>query len=112
MSEPEYKFIKGHGWVPMYDEDAGVEQATVNYNGWRVTLYRRTPKLGERGWTYRKSNFQSELDDLAMIYAGGLEVGWECDARQFRVLNENPHAVERWGTIKAVDERRFFVYER
>jgi hypothetical protein len=47
MTEPEYVYVKGQGWIVQYCES----ESTI-VNGYLVTAYQRRPRVGECFYNY------------------------------------------------------------
>lgn len=63
--EPEYRFIKGVGWVPSFEPP---HPEAIDFIGpWRIRYVDREPKIGEYHWTQwaegRKENY-SALEEI------------------------------------------------
>jgi hypothetical protein len=69
MTDPEYTFIKGQGWVPTYEEF----EYTEVIGRYRVTLVKRKPEIGEFHFYEAPTFFKDlhqEMDALKQWHRG------------------------------------------
>jgi phage terminase large subunit GpA-like protein len=83
--EPVYVYVKGQGWIP----EPPCESFTgTTKEGYRVTLLRRDPTIGERGWWIDKDTSLNEaFDYFRYAYAPRGSYGWPVESKYS--INEN-----------------------
>lgn len=62
MLEPEYRFVRGEGWLPTYEPP--YPELTDVYDKWRIRFVQRKPEVGEYFW-YESKSQASPVDNIA-----------------------------------------------
>jgi hypothetical protein len=92
--EPTYEYVKGHGWVPTY-----TESASITSNGYRITLLKRLPNLGERGFSrlHPHGDLSEELKHYTRY--NGAELGWPCNQTNYDYTRGRTDNWHYWVTV-------------
>lgn len=99
MTEPIYSYVKGQGWITNHQEphDAliRVVRGEAQYD---VFIYKRAPKIGERGFWISSSEFRNA--EIIVPYWNQGEAGWESHNDYSQFKNDGPDYLVTAVTVK------------
>lgn len=81
--EPFYVFVRGQGWIP--EPDAETYTGTTR-KGERITLIKRAPKIGERGWWVNHNHTLVQAFDWDFMDGN---LGWHCTKTEWSEAYHN-----------------------
>ena len=98
MTDPVYEFVKGQGWViQVHETYVGIRENAGDGKKYRVTVIRRPPELGERGWFIYSSkvSLKEVFEEVNWQGWGSPVAGfaWYCDSSRFTGVRRDPTAV-------------------